>query len=297
MATTSSSCHKGDRKSADENKNHPVDEESIAETEVPFDCANSVKVEQTEASTGTTEGDSRYSQSSNLWCLDRPVAISVGNSEDQRNSRNNSNSNKYDKAKKAVSEAIKSVEEVTESISQTKEKDLKKHNTSPFSSSSLDSLSSIEDLKTEPEIVVARDFEADEEKKEEEEEAEAETEEEPEIDGAAVVTEQTKSPPQSTQKNNYFGGFLYSPSPPSRPTMTAGKTRVAERLTAASNKSCEVNRSGELDGLKEKFDVFTKQFKPFITTLKNYQASVVNLEHNRSEVRTKDIPQRRICCG
>jgi hypothetical protein len=93
-----------------------------------------------------------------------------------------------------------------------------------------------------------------------------------------------------SSKNNsggFFGSFFHSNN--SRPIImsTGNKTRVAERLTAASNKPTDQNRSGELDNLKDKFDAFTKQFKPFIGSLKNYHAAVVALEYNRSEVRRK----------
>lgn len=65
-------------------------------------------------------------------------------------------------------------------------------------------------------------------------------------------------------------------------TMT--RTRTADRLAAAGLKSTKKNRSEELEGLRQKFDTFSKQFKPFSTALKNYHASLVTLEQNRSEV-------------
>ena len=65
-------------------------------------------------------------------------------------------------------------------------------------------------------------------------------------------------------------------------TMT--RTRTADRLAAAGNKSTQKNRSEELDGLRQKFDTFRKQFKPFGAALKQYHASLVTLEQNRSEV-------------
>lgn len=66
-------------------------------------------------------------------------------------------------------------------------------------------------------------------------------------------------------------------------TMT--RTRMADRLAVAANKSTKNSRSDELDGLRTKFETFSKQFKPFSTALKNYNSSLVALEKNRSEVR------------
>lgn len=65
-------------------------------------------------------------------------------------------------------------------------------------------------------------------------------------------------------------------------------TRVSERLGVAAEKSTKKSRSDELDKCKEKFEAFTKQFKPFIASLKTYHAAMVTLEQNRSEVSLPD---------
>jgi len=62
------------------------------------------------------------------------------------------------------------------------------------------------------------------------------------------------------------------------------KTRTAERLSAASNRSTEKVRSDELDALKQKYADFTTRFAPFKLALKSYHQSLINLEHNRSEL-------------
>jgi len=59
---------------------------------------------------------------------------------------------------------------------------------------------------------------------------------------------------------------------------------MAERLSKAGNKSTKKNRAEELAPLREKFQTFCKQFKPFIDALKSYHSSVVQLENNRLEV-------------
>ncbi|CAB9518636.1 expressed unknown protein [Seminavis robusta] len=67
--------------------------------------------------------------------------------------------------------------------------------------------------------------------------------------------------------------------------MSTQRTRTAERLAAAADRHTELkNRGVELDVLKDKFKTFTEQFKPFSIALKNYHASLINLEHNRSEM-------------
>lgn len=66
-------------------------------------------------------------------------------------------------------------------------------------------------------------------------------------------------------------------------------TRVADRLSAAADKSTKKSRSDELQKCKEKFDTFKEQFQPFIATLKTYHTAVVNLEHCRSEVRVSSL--------
>ena len=62
------------------------------------------------------------------------------------------------------------------------------------------------------------------------------------------------------------------------------RTRTAERLSAAVDKVATKNRSDDLTALTDKYKVFSDQMKPFIISLKNYHASLINLEHNRSEV-------------
>lgn len=61
-------------------------------------------------------------------------------------------------------------------------------------------------------------------------------------------------------------------------------TRTGERLGKAAELPTKKDRSDDLDKCKTKFGEFTKQFKPFIQSLKNYHTALVNLEHNRSEM-------------
>jgi len=63
-----------------------------------------------------------------------------------------------------------------------------------------------------------------------------------------------------------------------------GRTRVADRLAAASNESTAIIRSDELDDLKEKFEVFIKGFKPFTISLKLFHSSLISVEQNRAEM-------------
>jgi predicted component of type VI protein secretion system len=62
------------------------------------------------------------------------------------------------------------------------------------------------------------------------------------------------------------------------------RTRTAERLAAAANKVSDKNRSDDLAAWSDKYKAFAEQLKPFIVALKNYHASLIRLEHNRSEV-------------
>jgi hypothetical protein len=64
------------------------------------------------------------------------------------------------------------------------------------------------------------------------------------------------------------------------------RTRTAERLAAAADKVSDKNRSDELAAWSDKYKTFAEQMKPFLLALKNYHASLINLEHNRSEVRS-----------
>jgi hypothetical protein len=62
------------------------------------------------------------------------------------------------------------------------------------------------------------------------------------------------------------------------------RTRTAERLSAAADKVPDKNRSDDLAAWSDKYKTFAEQMKPFIAALKNYQASLINLEHTRSDV-------------
>jgi hypothetical protein len=197
---------------------------------------------------------------------------------------------RYRQAKDAVGQAIQSVEKLTEKIQRDQQDDL--------SSEHFDEQEREDPLQEEEEKsqtssqgddkshTSSEGSDSEEIKdKDQREDAAFENNTKKTAVNSAPSTSVTK--PTTTAKSGGLFGFLNSGYTTSRPIImsTGNKTRVAERLTEASNKSTVVTRSGELDTLKEKFDAFIKQFKPFIATLKNYHAAVVALEYNRSEVR------------
>jgi hypothetical protein len=103
-----------------------------------------------------------------------------------------------------------------------------------------------------------------------------------------IVTPEKEQPKKESKPGAHKIGTPPSPTKPkSSSSLTVCSTRVAERLTAASNLPIANDspvRSDELDSLKEKFELFLKQFKPLKEALKHYMHCMATVEQARLEV-------------
>lgn len=62
------------------------------------------------------------------------------------------------------------------------------------------------------------------------------------------------------------------------------KTRIGERLSDATQASEKKNRSHELATYIEKYEAFTKAYKPLKTVLKNHHTNMQKLDKSHEEV-------------
>ena len=281
----------------------PDDETLPPNEDVPFDCKEEDLLREEKKTDDCTTTAGNYTS-------DFAKEDSISNSNDNSNSNTATARpvkisvihNTHREAKDAVGDAIESLEQLNEKISRDKDSDLnKKATTTTTTEEEADSEEDSVAINPHPHArKVTKDSDTDSDSEEDgvshssvSEDSSAATstndkETSAKSSTCTTATAAATATATATIKNNKSRGFFESffHSNISRPIVmsTGNKTRVAERLTAASNKSTEVNRSGELDNLKQKFETFTKQFKPFIGSLKNYHAAVVALEYNRSEV-------------